>query len=193
MEGNFNIHSYFKKQYLTEGTCGYTPDGKPRSKPASPIKEFVGGTLETRTSELFNKLVPNSGASKTIQGELIRAINKLVYRWYNDGDYFYKGYGAETAGPAHAFLTSSSEIPSSLRSTLNQIFNKAIGASEDGYERLIKLALEKVVDYVESVPEDEYTSLKREMYDYDSEFQDEEEEEDDDYYDEDDPEFEDYY
>ena len=152
------------KKYLAEGKL---------------LKEFVGGTLETRTSKLFDKLVPNSGASETIQGELIRAINKLVYRWYNDGDYFYKGYGAETAGPAHAFLTSSSEIPSSLRSTLNQIFSKAIGASEDGYERLIKFALEKIVDYVESVPEDEYTPLEMEMYDYDSEFQDEEEEEDD--------------
>ena len=152
------------KKYLAEGKL---------------LKEFVGGTLETRTSKLFDKLVPNNGASETIQGELIRAINKLVYRWYNDGDYFYKGYGAETAGPAHSFLTSSSEIPSSLRSTLNQIFNKAIGAPEDGYERLIKFALEKVVDYVESVPEDEYAPLKMEMYDYDSEFKDEEEEEDD--------------
>ena len=157
------------------------------------LKEFVGGTLETRTSKLFDKLVPNSGASETIQGELIRAINKLVYRWYNDGDYFYKGYGAETAGPAHSFLTNSSEIPSSLRSTLNQIFSKAIGAPEDGYERLIKFALEKIVDYVESVPEDEYAPLKREMYDYDSEFQDEEEDEDDDYYDDYDDEYEDEY
>ena len=32
---NFNLKNYFKKQYLEEGTCGYTPDGKPRSKPAS--------------------------------------------------------------------------------------------------------------------------------------------------------------
>ena len=32
---NFDLKNYFKKQYLEEGTCGYTPDGKPRSKPAS--------------------------------------------------------------------------------------------------------------------------------------------------------------
>jgi len=32
---NFNIKKFLKDQYLTEGSCGYTPDGKPRSKPAS--------------------------------------------------------------------------------------------------------------------------------------------------------------
>ena len=31
----FNIKKFLKDQYLTEGSCGYTPDGKPRSKPAS--------------------------------------------------------------------------------------------------------------------------------------------------------------
>ena len=33
---NFNLKKFLKDQYLAEGSCGYTPDGKPRSKPASP-------------------------------------------------------------------------------------------------------------------------------------------------------------
>ena len=33
---NFNIKKFLKDQYLAEGSCGYTPDGKPRSKPAGP-------------------------------------------------------------------------------------------------------------------------------------------------------------
>ena len=32
---NFNLKKFLKDQYLAEGSCGYTPDGKPRSKPAS--------------------------------------------------------------------------------------------------------------------------------------------------------------
>ena len=47
---NFNIKKFLKDQYLAEGSCGYTPDGKPRSKPAgpdlmkeSPDQEFVLG------------------------------------------------------------------------------------------------------------------------------------------------------
>jgi len=32
----FNLKKFLKDQYLAEGSCGYTPDGKPRSKPAGP-------------------------------------------------------------------------------------------------------------------------------------------------------------
>ena len=40
---NFNLKKFLKDQYLAEGSCGYTPDGKPRSKPAGPdlMKEKV--------------------------------------------------------------------------------------------------------------------------------------------------------
>ena len=154
------------------------------------IKEFIGGPLGKRNDVLFDKLVPGSGDSETVEGELIRAINRIIYRWFNDGDYFYQGYGIETAGGAHSFLINSKQIPFDLQSTLTSIFNKAEGASEDGYERLIKFALEKVVDHVEATPEDEYTKLDRGMFDFEPEY--EEEEEEDDYYDEYEEE-EDYY
>ena len=58
-------------------------------------------------------------------------------------------------------------------STLTSIFNKAIGAPEDGYERLLKLALEKVLDYIEDKAGN-YTESNEDMLNYDSEFQDEE-------------------
>jgi len=160
------------KKYLAEGRL---------------LKEFVGGTLEKRNNVLTDKLVPGSGAAETVEGELMRAINRLVYRWYNDGDYFYKGYGAETAGPAHSFLVNSNQIEFPLQSTLTSTFSKAVGASDDEYERLIKFALEKIIDHVEATPEDEYTPLKQEMFDFESEYEDEEEDYDDyyDYYDDD--------
>ena len=182
------LHTF--RKFLNEGTCGYTPDGKPRSKPAGPdlMNEFVGGTLEKRNQKLFDKLVPGSGAAETVEGELMRAINRLVYRWYNDGDYFYKGYGAETAGPAHSFLVNSNQIDFPLQSTLTSTFNKAIDAPEEGYERLIKFALEQILDYIEG-KDGNYTKSNENMFDYPSEFEDEEDY-DDDYYDEED---DDYY
>jgi len=192
MEDNFNIHKFLKNQYLTEGSCGYTPDGKPRSKPASPdlMKEFVGGELEKRSNAYFDKLVPGSGSSDTLEGEMLRAINRIIYRWYNDGDYFYKGYGAETAGPAHSFLVNANDIPFELQSTLTSAFNKAINSPDDGYERLLNLALEKILDHIDS-KEGNYTKNSDDMFNYNSEFEDKEEDDDDydfyggdDYYDE---------
>ena len=149
------------------------------------IKEFISGPLGKRNDALFNKLVPDSGDSETVEGEMIRAINRIIYRFFNDGDYFYRGYGAETAGPAHSFLINSNQIPFDIQSTLTSTFDKAMGADEDGYERLIKFALEKVVDHVEATPEDEYTKLDRGMFDFESEFEDDPYgEEEDDFYDE---------
>jgi len=180
------------RQFLNEGTCGYGEDGKIGDKPAGPVNEFVGGKLEKRNQVLFDKLVPGSGASETVEGELIRAINRIVYRWYNDGDKFWTGYGAETAGPAHSFLVNSNQIDFPLQSTLTSTFSKAVGASDEAYERLIKFALEKVIDHVEATPEDDYIPLDREMFDFESEYEDEEDyDDDDDYYDEEDD--DDYY
>ena len=194
-----HLRNEYPEQYkritrIGEGTCGYGEDGKIGKKPAGPnlMKEFVGGELEKRSDVLFKQLVPSSGAAETVEGELIRAINRLIYRFYNDGDYFYKGYGAETAGPAHSFLVNSNQIPFDLQSTLTSTFNKAIDAPEEGYERLIKFALEKILDHVEATPIDEYTPLKKEMFDFESEFEDEEED-DYDFYSDDEYEEEDEY
>ena len=45
--------------------------------PAEEDKEF---------NEWYDKYVPACGKCDTLAGEIIRAINRLVYRWYNDGD-----------------------------------------------------------------------------------------------------------
>ena len=53
---------------------------------------------------LFDVLVPDSGKCDTLAGELIRAVNKIDYRWYNDGDRFFEDYGIETCGQPAYFL-----------------------------------------------------------------------------------------
>jgi hypothetical protein len=152
-----NLRELIKQSLYKEDNdpSGEYLEGDPNEKvEENLIKEFISGPLGKRNDALFDKLVPGSGDSETVEGEMIRAINRIIYRFFNDGDYFYRGYGAETAGPAHSFLINSNQIPFDLQSTLTSIFDKAMGADEDGYERLIKFALEKVVDHVEATPED---------------------------------------
>lgn len=55
---------------------------------------------------LFEELVPSSGKADTVAGELVRAMMRLLYRDYNDGDLFYEGYGIETCGGSVAYLIS---------------------------------------------------------------------------------------
>ena len=158
------------------------------------INEFLGGNLEKRNQVLFDKLVPGNGDSEFVEGEMIRAMNRIVYRWYNDGDKFWQGYGTETAGPAHSFLVNSSEIPSEERRRFEKLFDAVVGKYEDAvYEKMLNDLAEAVLTYVEGIPEDQYQKLEQGMFNYKPEYEDEEEDEDDydDYYDEE--EDDDYY
>ena len=56
-------------------------------------------------SELFDKYVPTCEKAKTVGGEIVRAVSRIHYRFYNDGDFAGYGYGLETAGPACSYLS----------------------------------------------------------------------------------------
>jgi hypothetical protein len=51
-----------------------------------------------------DKYVPLRGATETVYGEIVRAIARLVYRYFNDGERFSEGYGIETCGGAYMYL-----------------------------------------------------------------------------------------
>lgn len=52
----------------------------------------------------FEGHVPVSGKADTLYGEIIRAINRIGYRYNNDGDHIGVGYGKETCNAAARFL-----------------------------------------------------------------------------------------
>ena len=158
---NFNL-----KKYLAEGKL---------------LKEFVGKALEDRNEPLYNELVAGSGKSDTVEGEMLRAINRIVYRYYNDGDEYMRGYGTETVGPAHSFLVNANHP---LKSLVSKLFSTGTN-----YEVTIKDVLDAILDHIES-KQGKYTPNNvGDMFDYEPEFEDEESYEDDydhdDYYDED--------
>jgi len=62
------------------------------------------GNVSEYIENLFGIFVPAEGDSDTIGGELVRAICRLNYRWFNDGDLFNVGYGIETCGGAAGFI-----------------------------------------------------------------------------------------
>lgn len=61
-------------------------------------------TTEKKINELFEELVPGSGKADTVAGEIIRAVSRIGYRNYNDGDHIGVGYGNETCNPAARYL-----------------------------------------------------------------------------------------
>ena len=141
---------------------------------SEPLKEFIGGDLEKRNESLYDKLVPGMGKADTQEGEMLRAINRIIYRYYNDGDEYFRGYGTETAGPAHSFLVNAN---TGVRSAMEKIFGDGTN-----YEETIQDALEHILSHIEA-KQGKYTPNTEDMFSYEAEFEDEEDYEDD-YYDE---------
>jgi hypothetical protein len=59
------------------------------SLPDTPHTYWSGtGALQKEYDALYAELVPSQGKADTIEGEVLRASSKIVYRHYNDGDEF---------------------------------------------------------------------------------------------------------
>lgn len=66
--------------------------------------EMFTGPTDAFIDSIFHDLVPSKGPADTVAGEVIRATGKVGYRYYNDGDVYYQGYGLETAAPSMQYI-----------------------------------------------------------------------------------------
>lgn len=142
---------------------------------------MVPEKLEKRNEALYKKLVPGSGDADTLEGEMLRAINKIVYRYYNDGDYYHEGYGIETAAPAHAFLLnldysggydSKDDDLNNLQVALYRILDPDNRPYGKDYEDSLNDALIKILEYIEG--RKKYATNTYDMLDADPLFEEEE-------------------
>jgi len=121
------------------------------------LTEDTNSDVENQLEVLFQELVPSSGAAETFEGEMVRAIMRVWYRYYNDGDYYFRGYGRETAGPTVQWLKTKTPISKQLAIAFNKARANAVPqqsrleyTEQDGYLNGIKEAAKLVVDYVKS-------------------------------------------
>ena len=103
---------------------------------------------EERINDLFEELVPASGKADSLAGELVRAVSRIGYRFFNDGDQLGIGYGKETCNPAGRFLIA--KAPREIGDLVAGLWGMF---SEAGYEAVLDILTGKVADYVESHPE----------------------------------------
>lgn len=104
--------------------------------------------IQERVNTLFRELVPLEGKAESLAGEIIRAISRIGYRFYNDGDHLGIGYGKETCNPAGRFLAAqTNEAIASMVWALWGVYRR------DSYEQLLEKLAEMVCDYVDEHPE----------------------------------------
>lgn len=83
--------------------------------------------LQSKLNKLDDLLVPARGKADTVAGELIRAIQRILYRDYNDGDRFYTGYGIETCASSVAYIMDTLD-----NFEINEIFDKLMQGLTQG-------------------------------------------------------------
>lgn len=118
--------------------------------------------IENKINTLFEELVPSSGKAGTVAGEIIRAVSRIGYRNYNDGDHVGVGYGKETCNPAARYLMARAG-----EKVEKIIVVELWGEEEDcRYD----IALEKlgaaVLEFLENNPELKKAENSEDMWDY---------------------------
>ena len=98
---------------------------------------------------LFDELVPSTGQSKNMAGELTRAMMRILHRWQNDGDKFYVGYGIETCGsPAQMLYDEVPGVSTLIKDKLEDRYSP----EDREYGRLLEDMTETTVNYIISNP-----------------------------------------
>ena len=85
---------------------------------------------DEKWEQLYDEYVPSMGTAQTVGGEILRAMSRIIYRFYNDGDMVGVGYGNETCNSSDRYLCYA--VPEYV--TLDQFYE----CQEKEYENQMK-------------------------------------------------------
>lgn len=85
--------------------------------------------------EINKKYLPDMGEGETKASQMVTAINKLVYKWYNDGDVY------DNTCYLQGWCNDLSSYANWLAGHIDgavDILDRVFDADEDDYERILK-------------------------------------------------------
>ena len=161
----------FLKKHVVVGRVPDAPAKKEPAKKEAPKPAQKSETTSWPKSPKFEKLtdqyMPKQGEADNELGEMLRSINQVVYRYYNDGDMWNKGYGKETVNKAIKHLTElakNKETPRHIARGLdNGLYElKKHGIKDkDRYETALKILLQ-TVEWADQSEIDSLSKMKTE-------------------------------
>lgn len=117
----------------------------------------------TKLEKLQKKHVPSMGKAKTVYGEILRAYARLAYRFYNDGDVFYKDYGVDTCGSSLLYLShelSTWSDPKLYRAIFKWEKEGPIYDDEKRYEKMLIEVGKLLYDFLISEEGEQLKSIR---------------------------------
>lgn len=112
---------------------------------------MLDSKLESKINDLTEQYVCPEGQCETLAGEILRAYNRIIYRYYNDGDVAGEGYGRETVNPALRFLFS--QLPSIKQFFEINYYDKSLYFIDYDYETILNKIGFIILDHFEEQPE----------------------------------------
>lgn len=143
---------------------------------------MITTTEATKKMEaLFDELVPDEGPAKTVAGEIVRAVSRLEYRYYNDGDKIGCEYGNETCNSAARYLGNYNKLRNIIRTVWDGGSYNYVDDSY--YEAFLAKLTEAAIDIIEEHPDfmtrDNWDDMLGYKEPSDSNYDEEEDEEED--------------
>ena len=173
-----------KKEGLEEATANALLEDPENKSLTKSLTESVDWSYYDKFEDLINKYMPDEGEGETLASQIVTAVNKLIYKWYNDGDVFdnvnsgLNGWANDLSDYANWLYKYA---PGDAPSILKNIYGMG---DESDYETLLKELADNLLD------ENLLSSLEKakqgSIYDCDgpfefSEYDEEDEDEWDDY------------
>lgn len=112
---------------------------------------MLDSKLESKINDLTEQYVCDEGKCETLAGEILRAYNQIIYRYYNDGDVAGEGYGRETVNPALRFLFTM--MPSIKQFFEINYYDKSLYFIDYDYETILNKIGFMILDHFEEQPE----------------------------------------
>lgn len=99
--------------------------------------------------EINDKYLPMQGEGGTRATQVVTAVNKLVYKWYNDGDVYDNTYNLE--GWCNDISTFANWLAAyagadDILSRIEKIDNRTIEENEAEYEHILKDLADRYLD-----------------------------------------------
>lgn len=116
-----------------------------------------------RLNGYFEKLVPVQGKADTVAGEIVRALSRIGYRFYNDGDCVGVDYGCETCNPAARYLMD--KLPDELGTKVSTLWADEINLFEDTYEETLMEIIGETLDWLDTTELDKEPNTE-DMHDW---------------------------
>ena len=177
-----DLGTFYKKDDLLDDGKFYKHEGLNDKT----LKEDIDWDYFDKFTPIVNEYIPDQGEGETMASQIATAVNKLVYRWYNDGDTY--DYVNGFIGGLSTYANWLYKYVPETRNILDSITN---AYNDDEYENILKRLADLTLDE-EFLWEYSTESMKNSIYECDGPFSDEEywEDSEDEYSDEEDDYFE---